>query len=318
MLFKKNDTMNSLKHLTISMLVLLSISTNAQNDLPMSEERLNGKYSSFDSENNLTTSGEFKNNLRVGKWIVKDTSDRVILTREYHSVYAFTEKHLSALWRETKTTNANHRLEETIHIDFPLEKDSIGLYKFPPVADSNVVWSKRVRSILPREENKIIYAKDFLTKLRSLSSYNVYTDDELSEVLPREKIDFKNSKLVAISLKKDYFFEKTINMMQERIVAITFHLENKKTGLESSFSVYYALFGRLLLSTFAANSDNELIKNLDDLLFFQDYSEIIYQEEHFDLDEPLDLKNIEKYSKKSDDIKRLVLEVEHKYWVGGH
>lgn len=300
--------MTYLKRLTFSLLLISSIITFAQNDLLISEGRLNGKYSHLDSENKTTTTGEFKDNLRSGKWTVRDSSNQIVLTREYHSIYSFTEKR----------TNIDQE-KEIFSTEFSLKRDSIGLYKFPGIENSNVLWSKRVRSVLPKNQNKILYAQNYLNEIESFlktEKFTLYANDELSEVLPPENIDFVNSKLLAISLKKDYYFEKASKMMQERIVAVTFHLENKDKGTKTCFHIYYPTDGRRLFSSFNISNDNKLIQNLDDLLFFKDYGEVIYREEHFNPDKSLDLENIDNYKKESDAIKRLILEIDHEYWVG--
>lgn len=299
--------MTYLKQLSIALILVSSFLTNAQNELPTSKGQLNGEYSHFDSENNTTTTGKFKDNLRSGEWIVRDSSNQIVLTREYHSIYSYIEKQ----------THNNEKVNDS-RTKFPLERDSIGLYKFPNIKNSNVLWSKRVKSVLPKNQNKILYAQNYLDKIESFiktEEFTLYANDELSEILPPENIDFKNSKLLAISIKKDYFFEKSSKMMQERIVAMTFHLKNHDKEGESNFHIYYPTDGRRLFSSFKTSNGNETIQNLDDFLFFKDYSEIIYQEENFNPDKPLDLENIEKYKKESDAIKRLVLEVEHEYWV---
>lgn len=301
--------MTYLKQLSIYFILSSSLVTFAQNDLQISEGRLNGEYSHFDNENQTTTSGKFKKNLRSGEWTVRDSSNQVVLTRKYHSIYSYTEKH----------TNVDQKKEEGFSTKFSLERASVGLYQFPNIENSNVLWSKRVRSVLPKNQNEILYAQNYLDKIESFikaEKFILYANDELSQILPPENINFKNNKLRAISVKKDYFFEKISKMMQERIVAITFHLESLDTGVESRFHVFYPSEGRKLFSSFKISDDNKLIQNIDDLLFFKNYSEIIYQEENLNPEKPLDLKNIDKYKKESDAIKRQILEVEHEYWVG--
>lgn len=83
--------MTYLKQLSISLILFSSILTFAQNHLPISEGRLNGEYSHFNSENQTTTTGNFKNNLRTGEWIVKDTNNNTLYKRNYNSIYSYTE-----------------------------------------------------------------------------------------------------------------------------------------------------------------------------------------------------------------------------------
>lgn len=301
------NTMDYIKKLVVLLVLCISsLTATTQNNLPLTEERLNGKYTNFDSKNKTTTSGEFINNNRVGEWAVHDSLNKVVLKRNYHTAFSFTEKRVN-------------KEEEAKDIKFLIQRDSTGLYEYPLIEESNVVWSKRVWSVLPKKENKEFYKQDYLTKIESLLNDEkiiIYRNGELSEILPHETIDLKKSKLLAISLKKDHFFEKTSKMMQERIVAITFHIETQDVGENLSFSVYYPTDGRKLFSSYETTNNNEQVNTLDDLFFFKNYGDIIYKEMSSSTsNETLDLTNINKYKKQSNEIKKLIIESEHRLWL---
>lgn len=293
-------------------LLLIAISSSAQNDLPTSNGILNGQYLKFDDDTQTTTSGKFKNNLRIGEWIIRDSSDQIVLTRQYHSIYSYTEK-------RTKPTDVDYELEETTNIKFTTERDSFGLYKLPKVNYTNIIWSKRVWTLLPEVEHGQLYSQEILIRVNQWinnGKIKVYKDDELSAVIDKQEVDLNNKKCIGVTMKKDYFFDKKSGMMMEQIVALTFHVESTKNEEKETFSIFYPTDGRKLLSSFNVSHKSDKIKHYDDLFFFQDYTEVIYNEANAKgiKIEP-DFANIKQYQQTSNAIKQLIVSTEHRLWI---
>lgn len=104
--------------------------------------------------------------------------------------------------------------------------------------------------------------------------------------------------------------------MLEKIVTLTFHVKSAENDEKETFSVFYPTDGRKLLSSFNVSHKSEKIKHYDDLFFFQDYSEIIYNEANAKgiKIEP-DFGNIEQYQQTSNHIKQIIISAEHRYWL---
>lgn len=276
-----------------------------QSGLPMSDGRLNGEYSNFDNQNSLTTSGEFKNNLRVGEWTVKDSSEKIIYKRNYKSIYSYTETRFSG-----SVAGGSQKL-------YPLKRSNTNLYQYPEY--ENILWTKRVWSILPEKDHRQLYSQETLIRINEWiknGTINVYEDDELSKVIETQDIDLDNSNCTGVTMKKDYFFDEDLGIMLEKIVELTFYVENIDNEKLQTFSLFYPTDGRKLLSSFNISHKSEKIKHYDDLFFFQDYSEVIYNEANAKgiKIEP-DFANIEKYQQTSNEIKQIIISTEHRLWL---
>lgn len=299
--------MTFLKQLSISFILSSSILTFAQNDLPISEGHLNGEYSHFDSENQTTTAGNFKNNLRDGKWIIKDTSDNIVYKRNYKSIYSYTETRISG--------------NEGVFLQKPyaLKRNDDKLYEYPKVEIKDVLWTKRVWSILPETGHGQLYSQELLIRINKWVNEDkivIYKDDELSTLINKQDIDLSDNECVGVTMKKDYFFDKELGIMIEKIVALTFHVESAENENMQTFSIYYPTDGRKLLSSFSVSHESDKIIHYDDLFFFQNYTEIIYNEANakgIKIDP--DFTNTEQYQKNSNAIKQLILSTEHRLWL---
>lgn len=300
--------MTFLKQLSIFLILFASYLTFAQNDLPMSEGRINGEYSHFNSEKQTTTTtGSFKNNLRTGEWTVKDSADNIIYKRNYKSIYSYTE------------TRSSDNEGVFLQKPFPLIRNNDNLYQYPKFKNEDVLWTKRVWSILPKTDHGQLYSQELLIKINDWINKNkikFYQDDELSIVIDKQDIDLINRNCAGVTIKKDYFFDKKSGMMMEQIVALTFHLESTKNKEVEKFSVFYPTDGRKLLSSFNVSHKSEKIEHHDDLFFFQDYTEVIYNEANAKgiKIEP-DFANIKQYQQTSNDIKQLIISTEHRLWL---
>tara|TARA_B100000508_G_scaffold141092_1_gene146412 strand:+ start:67942 stop:68826 length:885 start_codon:yes stop_codon:yes gene_type:complete len=289
--------------LKTALIFSLIITCSAYSQLPMKNGRLNGHFEQINPNNETVVKGDFTDNFRTGKWTITYDSTDVIYTRDYSSKYGF---------KATDSENENPTI-----VKFDLIRDSSGLYNYPKALDSNIVWSKRVVSILTRKNNEEIYSANLLSAINKLVKKNeikAYDDDEFSIVINKESFDVTNCELDRITLKKDYYYDKSLQMMIERIVALNFHLKGDDNKL-NSFSIYYPTDGRKLLSSLTINYNSE-IKHLDDFVFFRQYSDIIYDENKLDgsMISP-DLDNPSKYEDLSTRVKSLIINAEHSFWL---
>ena len=301
--------MYHLKHLTLSFIALavFSVLGHSQNLLPFKNGKLEGSFQNYDSLTGLTTFGSFHNNARSGEWIIKEEDGKYVYQRIYESFYSFDEKKIYQ-------KKARHRV-----FKHPIERNDKGLLIYPEIDNSNVSWSKRVWSILPEKHHGQLYSQEVLIKVSQWveeGKIKVYKDDEMSKLIPEKEFKVSNQKIEGVTIKKDYYFDKPNRLMQERIVAITFHLKDNKTGKNQAFSIYYPTDGRKLLSSFNVQNESERIEHYDDLFFFQNYVDIIYNEENaYGRTVDLDFTNIDQYRQTSNDIKTLIINQEHRLWL---
>lgn len=299
--------MTYLKQLPFFLILFASYLTFAQNDLLMSEGRLNGEYSHFNSVNQTTTTGSFKNNLRTGEWTIRDSTDNIIYRRNYNSIFSYSETRVSG-----SIEGGSQKL-------YSIERNSEGLYQYPKFEIKDVLWTKRVWSILPERDHGQLYSQEILIRINDWikkDEIKIYQDDELSALVNKQDVNFSNNNCIGVTMKKDYFFDKKLGLMLEKIVALTFYLENVKTNEIKTFSIFYPTDGRKLLSSFNVSHNSEKIEHYDDLFFFKDYNEIIYNEANAKgiKIEP-DFANIEQYQQTSSDIKQIIVSAEHRLWL---
>ena len=164
-----------------------------------------------------------------------------------------------------------------------------------------------------------LYSQEVLIKISDWvkeDKIKVYKDDEISKLISGDGFDVSSRKIEGVTVKKDYFFDKTIRLMEERIVGITFHLKSEETGSNQAFSIYYPTDGRKLLSSFNVSNKSGKIEHYDDLFFFRNYADMIYKEEskNTSTSKP-NFNDIGKYQGKSNAIHILLLTEEHKYWL---
>ncbi len=290
--------------LPIFLFMFCSIS---QEQLPIQNGKLEGSFQNFDSLTGLTTFGSFKNNKRSGEWTVKGDEGKIVYQRTYESFNSFDEKKIY----QKKASHFKYK--------HPIERNGEGLYIYEDIDNDNVSWSKRVWSILPEKQHGQLYSQEVLIKINDWvkkGKVKVYKNDEMSKLIPEEDFNVSNQKIEGVTLKKDYYYNETNHLMQERVVAITFHLESDGTKGIQTFSVFYPTDGRVLLSSFKVQNESKRIAQYDDLFFFNDYVDIIYNEENaYGRKADLDFSDVEQYQKVSNEIKTLILITEHRLWL---
>lgn len=289
------------KNLVLYML-LFNFLCFSQNSIPLEKNRLQGEYTS--KLKGFFIKGTFENNLRKGKWTVTDSLGNIIYSRNYEKPFTYIE---------------NKKQDVTISGYEPIRRDSTGLYRYPKVNYKKVLWSKRVWSVLPKIENPYFYDKNLLDSIQKrvkTQKLIAYSDDQLSVAINRNSFDLSAMSLQGVAIKKDYYFDSSLSMMLEKIVCLTYFLSDRATGKEFSFSLYYSGDTRKLFQSFPINSKSGNIQNLDDLIFYQGLASIIYRTgTPGQKNIKPDFLNTDQYVSQSNQIMKLILETEHKYWL---
>ena len=231
-------TSKSLTYLIFSIFVCAGI-CYSQTTLPLVNNSLNGTYKNIDVSSNTVVQGEFDNNLRSGLWTIEDTVGNIVYSRKYIGPYTFVEK--------------NNDSDKSKMKPITLQKNEDGLYEYPEINNQDVLWSKRVWCILPKNENPNLYNPSFLDQINQevkTESLVAYRDDKISTVINSTDFDLSEKELEGVALKKDYYYDSTKKMMLQKVICFTFYLSDSRSGERSAFSLYYSSDTRELLQSF--------------------------------------------------------------------
>jgi len=278
-----------------------------------------GAYESFHDNGNTKAKGNFYFNRRIGDWKVFDEFGKLLVHRFYDSL-----GHVKIIVPKTADDEVIKLLNQP---RFRLHRDSIGKYVYQHISEGDVVWSKRVWSYFPVENNETFYAFDWLGLLNrfelqeDLSSkriVTVYKNDQFSKFYEdTEEIATQNFELLGIGLKKDYFYDIASRKMDARVLAVTLFIKDTTNTIRKDLTLYLPTDLRPFLVKQIIQHEDPAITNLDDLIYFNAYNEIIYKEESWkektvQLFHPKDANNFSQFSK---EVKIQIIEEEHSYWV---
>jgi hypothetical protein len=294
--------------------VLSNSLVNGQTSALFNEENgcLHGEYKSFHDNGTLKTEGNFFFNRRIGDWKIYDAMGEVITQRHYDSL---------GVPQVVKPLASNTiSQQEENKQSYKLERDSLGVYKFQHIYEKNIVWTKRVWSFLPQKYNTALYDFNWFGLLNGVTAertFHVYKNDEFSEFYEHDDhIELTNMQLIGIAVKKDYFYESISNKMDARVLGIILFAEDTLKNEVQEFILYYPIGLRNVLVKKDLQHEDPNIKNLDDLFFFNAYSEIIYQELYLNTNRIVfNPKNEKEYVDFSKRIKSEIIQVEHDEWI---
>ncbi len=303
------------------LLLLLNLSVFGQKK-PIIQEYagcFHGAYESFHENGNTKAQGNFYFNRRIGDWKVFDENGALLVHRFYDSL-----GHVKVLVPKTADDEVIKLLNKP---RFRLHRDSIGKYVYQHIYEGDVVWSKRVWSYFPVENNETLYGFDWLGLLNRFELQEdlsmkrlvtVYKNDQCSKFYEDdEEIATKDVELLGIGLKKDYFYDMASRKMDARVLVVTLFMQDTTSTTRKDLTLYLPTDLRRLLVRQFMQHDDPAITNLDDLIYLNAYSEIIYKEESWkekevQLFHPKDANNFSQFSK---EVKIQIIEEEHDYWV---
>jgi len=261
---------------------------------------LNGKYQSFYKNNNQKKAeGYFKNNNRSGVWTVWDKNGNIVAQRNYKSPYNF----------EQLVPNKPQPLKYTP------KYNSDKYLEYFQLKEKNIVWSKKVYSIISPENNPILFTNNTLNNvlIENIKNENIqiYSDDEFSKKLNINEIKLDDN-IEYYLIKEAWLYDKERALFEKRIIGLRPKFKNSKT----SFWIYFPSTRKYLAQQkIVVNNSIKNIKSLDDLFFFNYYSSNILSEMNiFYTDETKEtIRDIEK--KSSNDIEINIIEIEHDIWA---
>lgn len=147
----------------------------------------------------------------------------------------------------------------------------------------------------------------------------VYFNHKFSKLFKDDEyIETENLVLNGVGVLKDYYFDLASRKTDPRVFGFSIFTEDTVSKETKEFLFYYPTDLRPILLEKKIRHKDPNISNLDDLLFFSAYGEIVY--EHIWGNEkspkqfhPNEANNYLDFSK---EIKIQIVEDEHSYWLG--
>ena len=273
--------------------------------------KLDGTYSSYYKDGQIRATGLFKDNFRTGTWSVYDSIGKLVIKREYSAPYTF--KQIFPILPENELTRL-------LNVQWSPQKNEKGYIEYFNIQERMVVFSRVYKSYISSRNNPLLFNNDILFRLissgiktKKLTAYDVKTD-EFEDTLSNE-VDPNLYRHIAFKTKEVCFFDSERMLMDSRIIGICPVAINKISGDTTDLYWIYYPYLRPFLAEEKVKSNGmpAYISNLDDLLFYRQYSGIIFYVRNWQNPTPeLKIENAtEDFSKQA--IIELI-ETEHDIW----
>ncbi len=272
----------------------------------------NGKYLSFYPNGNRKSEGEFKNNNRIGKWTIWDSTENKICEREYKNAFVYKQ---NFPLNPHNYTLLNKRDSNDIIKEFFIKEAMI--YTF----------SKTWRMIY-EENNPNLFENDRLSKLlinsmlnSKVTAYDI-ADEEFTKPLSiqqlKEKFEFDKLEIKAYKIKEVWFLDTVRKISEVRILGIcpVAKSKNENAATQDLCWFYFPDIRKVLASEkIRSNKIFPVITNMDDIFVFRHFASKIIKE-----DNPYN-KAIKNYKSgrdieiEAEKIELKLIELEHDFWM---
>jgi len=311
-------TFNKLFFSTFSLILFSFCFTQEQTKVSIENRTFHGEYRSFHENGQLKSEGNFCFNRRIGDWKVYSDKGELLAHRYYDSL-GFAKVFVPTTSEDTVIKLLNKPRHK-------IKRNESGMYEWKELIEGYIGYAKRVRSFLPIENNNEVYELNWISLLNRFQlkddlsverEITIYKNDELQALYKEDEyIDTTSLTLLGVGVKKDYYFDLEVRNMDARVIGVTIFTEDTITKELKDFTFYYPTDLRPLLVKHKINHDNTNIKNLDDLLFFNAYGEIIYEENCWDREKnQFDPRKAFDFIEFSNTVKTQIVEIENGYWV---
>jgi hypothetical protein len=244
----------------------------------VSNDMLNGPYKSYtiklndqgDSVKTLFCTGEFKNNLRTGNWILYTESGEIIAERLYTSPFHFENK------KPVSTEPIFRLLNQPI---YNLKRDSANLYEYFALRERDLAFMRRVwREIRPNNNEQLFSetSNHQLVDAIKNGKFTTFPTDDFNEIVnPSNLPDISDYSIVAYRIKEDFFVDNRRQVSEFRPIGFCPVMKNNKTGEEIEYCwLYYPHIRNLLAQQKLPVSSG--FEHLEDLIFMRNLTGSIY------------------------------------------
>jgi antitoxin component YwqK of YwqJK toxin-antitoxin module len=215
---------------------------------------LNGGYSSYYSNGQKKSEGNYLNNNRSGAWKFWDSTGKLVVSRVYENNFIFSQT------LPTKIERSN------------LQKDSLQLIKYPPLKESDIYTSSRIWQNIKVKDNLPLQdlLKGSLKKIVSANAY-FFGNEMFLEPIKKEVVEqnYRSHKeLMSYKIKSDWFIDKKRSLAEFRVIGICPIICNKKDTIVLGWLYFPAIRKTLSEVSYKNKTTNEQI-NLDEIIFFR-------------------------------------------------
>lgn len=293
----------------------LKSTNNSKTEYVYKDGVFNKKFVCWHNNGLKKAEGTYLNNQKIGTWNIWDTTGKLISQREYKNSFDFK---IINTYSETETKNYP-RIKK-----YNLSHNVDGYITYPDLNKENINWSKRIWRIIESSQlNSIFFKNNNLFKILKLSvskyeNTSVYSpnSDEMKTKLTKSELDeiFSNSKLkiIAFKLKEDCFYNREMQMIETRIIAICPVLYNKS---DLCWFYYPNLREFLAKNKIKINNNYFNIKSLEDLFFYRQFSSMIYKETNFNDREISDYLEANEIKSEAERIEVSIIKNELNMWT---
>lgn len=272
-----------MKYLILLSITFFSVISSNENQTKIQYDYENGYFNgvfiTWHKNGIKKSEGNYLHNQKIGPWSIWDSTGLILMKREYKNSFDFkiiegyTENGNKADYSEIKKYNLTH--------------NSDGYITYPVLKEKDIIWSKRIwRIIEPSEINSIFFndnnlfnmLKETIITDKNISVFSPSSDEmktELTKVKVNEIFNNSELKIESFKLKEDCFYNKEMQMIETRIIAICPVLVN---GIDLFWLYYPNLRTSLAKNKIDIYNNSINIKSFEDLFFYRQFSSMIYKE----------------------------------------
>lgn len=258
---------------------------------------MDGKYVSHYANGKKKAEGHFKDNLRVGKWNVWDSTGELLGGQEYE---------FDSLPRNTH-----------------------GYYNYSFLKAGDVVAEKRVWRNINKEGNPLLFIDHFLFdslyRLIQTDSLVVFMDEEFQN--PRNKNDIKANfgkiqyEIIGYRLKEDWFMNKRTGRSEVRPLGLYPILRPMNSEDYENMGLgwlYFPQVRKALANEGIEDKHFKYIASVDDVFWYRCFTSEIYKETNvYDRSIAAYTKTQEEAAREAERIEIDLIEMEHDVWMYG-
>jgi Gliding motility associated protein GldN len=281
---------------------------------------MNGAYNSFYTNGTKHAEGQFQHNLRVGKWMIYDSTGSIQHQRTYenNALHFTVSKH--KLGASNATVGGNK-------VNFQMNEN--GFYALPPINEKDIVHSTRYwRMVRPQSINTALFKdKTFYNWLissvlegkfiayRTIDKvWNKMTPDEV-----KKRLDSLGVELVSFRIKEERFFSDKWQASQTTILGIAPVMQVKDAaGNISEMPLFWLrmpnIRGELVKQKIEGTGVPSYVKNYDDLFFYRYFSSEIVAQSNVQNKRLSEMVSSEDLKKEQQKIEIGMIELEHNLW----
>jgi hypothetical protein len=125
----------------------------------------------------------------------------------------------------------------------------------------------------------------------------------------------KTFEIAGYKIKEDWFYNSSWQLSETRIIGICPVIKDKNGEMIDLFWIYYPELRPIIVTEKVETNVNSLIKNLDDVFYFRDFSSTIYKESNVYDRKIADYKTRNGIKEEADKIEMSILDLEHDIWI---